>query len=192
MRLLEALSEFYNRPWVDLDGFVARAELLKMIPTSVARETGAVPVREDRDRMGKKLLFCAMLQPDDLAAVDKLMFTVDHVVKPMVSFDPHIQELIDYHYHDPMATSFASYNGRDAIAIAEDTSPDSLEHLFPSGDMQAAGGSEAEYWVDDGGLEFSLDASVDPRIYVKYLVELLLKKGILTEQDVKDLVRKKY
>ena len=189
-QLLQVLAEYFDCPAVDLSTYNIEPRLIEMLSPETARGLGALPVREGRDAAGRYILYVAMRQPDDLQAVDQLAFAANCAVQPMVALDGSLNQAVEYFYQGT-PESFATFDGRERVLSFEETSPDNLEHFYSQFDDEPRRGT-----VPPGGSADDLDEpvvelsdAVDPRTYLKFLIRVLLKKGILTRQDVSDLLR---
>ena len=191
-QLLLALAEYFDCPSIDLSTYNIEPHLIEMLTPEMARGVGALPVREGRDAGGRKLLYVAMRQPDDLRAVDQLAFATNYAIQPMVALDGSLNEAVEYFYQGTSET-FATFDGRERLLSFEETSPDTLDHFYSEFDDTPPPApptpppSESD---DVDAMIIELSDSVDPRTYLKFLIKMLLRKGILTREDVSDLLRK--
>jgi hypothetical protein len=191
-QLLQVLAEYFNCPAVDLSTYNVEPHLIESVTPEIARGIGALPVREGRDTGGRRVLYVAMRQPDDLLAVDHLAFATNCAIQPMVALDGSLSEAVDYFYQDSATAGLPTFDGRERVLNFEETSPENLEHFYESfSDDPLPGRDLALSLPEDGDDELTLDFApgIEARTYLKFLIKLLVRKGILTREDVRDLLK---
>ena len=106
--LLAAITEVAGVPYQDCSKIDPPAEVLRVIPVSVARRDLAVPVRFD----GKSLVV-AMAKPQNVQILDELQFKTGLKIVPRFAFQEEIAAAIERLYPAPAATA-------ETIQVADD------------------------------------------------------------------------
>lgn len=96
----QALSEFFDFEFVELDNLEMGQSVHELIPESVARECQVFPVAEIDG-----VLFLASANPEDLDVQEKLRFILNRDLKLLVTTPKTIAKLINQHYGQIQAES---------------------------------------------------------------------------------------
>jgi len=194
-QLIKALSEYFRVPPIDISSQQIDPKILELISEELAKKIGALPVQIDNDAAGKRVLYVVMKQPDDLASIDQLTFATNFKIQPMVTADKPLDDAIEYFYSGG-GSSFASYDGRDTVLSFEETSPETFDHLYSPQSVQSPEITAVGDTLDErsrssswDAMDIQFDPNVDAKIYLKFLIKLLVKKGIIKEEDFAELVR---
>ena len=189
-QFLGLLSEHFRCPPVDLSTYSIERHLIELIRPELAREAGVLPIME-KTAGGRKVLYVAMRQPDNLTALDQVSFSTDHDIQPMVALDASLTEAIEYFYQDLDASVFASFDGREQVLGFEETSPDTLDHLYPGlSASELAEESMLTGAIDvDDDMKINFSTEVDAKTYLKFLIKLLLRKGVITKDDMAGILK---
>lgn len=191
-QLLRALSDYFNCQHVDLSTYNVDLDLIRKVKPAMARRIKALPVQEDLDGNGRRILFVAMRQPDDLVSQDQLVFATNSAIIPMVALDNALNDALDYFYQDGENMAIPTYDGRDKILDYQQTSPDSLDHLYENMNVvpeeQRYQRSNKKASLED--LHVELAQEVDAKTYLKFLIKILLKKGLIEPEDIPDLIKR--
>ncbi|HAT72991.1 MAG TPA: type II secretion system protein GspE [Elusimicrobia bacterium] len=91
--LLSFLSKQFGIEFVDLRGFEAKAEILKIIPENIARRYGLIAVDKSENR-----LKVAMEDPLNIVVLDDLKMMTGYDIKPVFGSESDITAAIDKNY----------------------------------------------------------------------------------------------
>jgi type IV pilus assembly protein PilB len=91
--LVEALEEVSHVPYLDCSSIQCDRAALQSIPKSAALRLGALPVEMDQSRM-----IVAMVEPQNVATIDELRFTVGKNIVPRFGFRAEILSAIVRNY----------------------------------------------------------------------------------------------
>src|SRR5689334_12793788 len=91
--LTNFLSKQYGVPAISLTDFDVDADVIKLVPRSIAEKHQVVPV----NRAGSSLII-AMSDPSNIFAIDEIKFQTGYNVEPVVASEPSIREAIERYY----------------------------------------------------------------------------------------------
>jgi type IV pilus assembly protein PilB len=91
--ILQALADYFNLPFVDLDTYLIDEKVVKMIPEEMARRHTLIPLF----KIGETLTV-AMVNPLDIHALDEVKNKVKSDVEMAISTEAKILKAIDQHY----------------------------------------------------------------------------------------------
>ncbi len=94
--LLSALAEVSGVEYVDANTLDPPAEILEIIPGTLARRCRAIPIRRD-----DKTAVVLMVQPQNLQLLDELRFKTGLKIEPRLGFQSEVQAAIDRLYGIP-------------------------------------------------------------------------------------------
>ena len=152
-RLLDFLAEQMELKRIDLDTIVIPESVVKLIPVAKALELSIVPVGT-KEVGGNKVLFVAMADPTNIAAIDELKFIAGCQVKAAVAPE------------DAVIRTIKKLYGIDVPS--------------PSG-KSAAPSAEAKPTAETGGSKKGGKSTEDK---LKELVKILVEKKILDRDDL--------
>jgi type IV pilus assembly protein PilB len=95
-RLLQAVADYLNLEFVDLDGFDFNGALIRAVPTSVARMYGVVPVAVT----GNLVTLAAMDPYNPIQLVEELSFVLGKDVQLVVALPKQIEAVIGRFYNE--------------------------------------------------------------------------------------------
>ncbi len=91
--LITALEEVSRVPYLDCTANTCEAEVLQLIPKSMAVRLGVLPIRMDNTRM-----VVAMAEPQNITTIDELRFTSGKDISPRFGFKAEIEGAIERNY----------------------------------------------------------------------------------------------
>ncbi len=91
--LVSALSKQLGVPEADLNTFKIEPESLRLVPESLARKYGVMPLS-----MNKGYLVVAMSDPTDIMAIEALSAQTKMRIRPMIALAEDIQKALDRNY----------------------------------------------------------------------------------------------
>jgi type IV pilus assembly protein PilB len=91
--ILQALADYFNLPFVDLDTYLIDEKVVKMIPEEMARRHTLIPLFKIGETMT-----VAMVNPLDIHALDEVKNKVKSDVEMAISTEVKIIKAIDQHY----------------------------------------------------------------------------------------------
>ena len=154
--LIASLSKQHNVPGVDLNTVDIDENVLKLIPTTIATKYELIPL----SRTGK-IITVAMVNPDDIFALEDIKFSTGFEVQPVIASEMAIRAALEKHYE-----------GQDLLQKVEkeleETLNEEVEVVGIAGDVTGTSDDE------EGG---DLAAEVDSGPIVK-LVNTVIQKGV--------------
>ncbi|HEY4562888.1 MAG TPA: ATPase, T2SS/T4P/T4SS family, partial [Thermoanaerobaculia bacterium] len=115
-QLVEALSQHFNVPSVDLNGVEIEEAVLKIIPADLARKYTILPVTKTG-----ATITVAMIDPTNVFAMDDVKFMTGYRVEPVVASETGIRLAIDRYY--------GSTHAIELKKVMEDLSEESTSDL---------------------------------------------------------------
>ncbi len=91
--VMRAMAEHHKLDYIDLSEVSIPANIIELVPESVARENGILPMAEEDDA-----LVVIMSDPLDLETIEKLRFILNRRVDVALAPDEAIQEAINRYY----------------------------------------------------------------------------------------------
>jgi type IV pilus assembly protein PilB len=91
--VMRAMAEHHKLDYVDLSEVTIPEKIIELVPESVARENGILPMAEDDDA-----LVVLMSDPLDIETIEKLRFILNRRVDVALAPDEAIQEAINHYY----------------------------------------------------------------------------------------------
>lgn len=153
--LISTLSKQHNVPGVDLNTVEIDESVLKLIPSTIATKYELIPI----SRTGK-MLTVAMVNPDDIFALEDIKFSTGFEVQPVIASEMAIRAALEKHYE-----------GQDLLQKVEKELEETLDE-----EVEVVGGSEVSVATDEEeGTD--LAAQVDSGPVVK-LVNSIIQKGV--------------
>lgn len=201
--LVKALSKLLALPSVDVGGLTVPRAVIDYVPVKTAERFHLIPINviePTRDGSGpaRRTLVVAMSDPTNLAAVDEVQFTSGCDVRTVVSGDGAIERAIKVYYHgiSPEEASRAAGHGPNL-----DTDEQSWE-IVSSGNVRSVNLGDSAVVPRDEPDEFGSITSSDLQPIpaeeapqemlrrVNALLRVLIKKGILTEEEIAEELEK--
>jgi type IV pilus assembly protein PilB len=153
-QLVDALSQHFKVPAVDLNGMDIDEAVLKIIPADLARKYTILPV----SKTGATITV-AMIDPTNVFAMDDVKFMTGYRVEPVVASESGIRVAIDRYY--------GSTHAIELKKVMEDLSDDA-----------AAGGTDLELMEEDQELDMAALEEESEQAPVVKLVNLVLTDAI--------------
>jgi hypothetical protein len=163
-QLLKALSNQLKLPAVDLKKFRISPNVLKILPYDVVKKLSVIPLGI-KDEGGKKFLYVAMSDPTDTEAISQIEFISKLPVRPVISTDSAIQRAIRYYYEGD-SEAFQDY--KTQVVFTE------RDRVLTERLMEENEDLVKKYPVEK---------------LVQALFKLLLKKKIITEDELKEFLK---
>ena len=91
--VMRAMAEHHKLDYVDLSEVSIPENIIELVPESVARENGILPMSDDEDS-----LVVIMSDPLDIETIEKLRFILNRRVDVALAPDEAIQEAINRYY----------------------------------------------------------------------------------------------
>jgi len=92
-QLLEGLSKTLRAPVADLDKLTISQEVLNAFPADLAQKHKVIPIEESKGR-----LHLAMVEPNNLAAIDEITFITGKTLKTYVASELRLTYLLEEYY----------------------------------------------------------------------------------------------
>jgi type IV pilus assembly protein PilB len=163
-QLLKALSNQLKLPAVDLKRFRIPPGVLKVIPYETAKKLSVIPLGIKEDG-GKKFLYLAMSDPTDTEAISQIEFISKLPVRPVISTESAIQRAIKYYYE---GDSEAFQDFKTQVVFTERDRVITEKLMEQNNDLMK---------------KYPLEKIVNA------IFNLLIKKKIITEDELKELLK---
>mgnify|MGYP003880991227 CR=1 FL=1 len=163
-QLLKALSNQLKLPAVDLKRFRIPPGVLKVIPYETAKKLSVIPLGI-KEEGGKKFLYLAMSDPTDTEAISQIEFISKLAVRPVISTDSAIQRAIKYYYE---GDSEAFQDFKTQVVFTERDKVLTEKLMEQNNDLMK---------------KYPLEKIVNA------LFNLLIKKKIITEDELKEFLK---
>ena len=183
--LVRALGEYFGCPYTILRGKRIPRDALETISAATARKLKALPLKIEQTQDGKKKLYVAMRNPKDLPAIEHIRLITGYEVQPVVALDPDIEEAIEMNYSEEIA------HRPEPLTLDEDLLASAPGQVFYTDESQLEPHEltkKAERKLEDTGITLHLDPNIDTRVYLTYLIKLLIKYGVLSKDDFEGLI----
>jgi type IV pilus assembly protein PilB len=168
--LATILSFQLNVPIVDLKQFNIQPEAIQLVPENVAREHGVLPLAIEGDT-----LTVAMLEPQDLQALDTLAAVTHKRIKPLIPLHGGISEGINSNYK---LTSQIERQAAEASRVAAATARAVPEPLMtPEAIAQAPIVKAVEMLIHQAIKDRASDVHIEPQeneVRVRYRIDGIL------------------
>lgn len=177
--LCKVLSKFLNVPHVELAQIRINPAALQRVPKRLAERYGLIPIEIQGD-LPRATLLIAMIDPTNLVAIDEVAFTSGCKVKPVVATHSEIEKSIRRHYGDERV-----------VDVFFESPVQNLSAPNHFGDLDQL--VQQPNQVKEKSKPPLLDKTPEP-INLKMvsldkltrsLLSLLLKKGFITEAELK-------
>ncbi len=151
-QLISILSKQYNVPGVDLSTMDIEDGILKLIPSNIATKYELIPL----SRIGKTLTV-AMVNPDDIFALEDIKFSTGFEVQPVVTTEISIRNALE-----------KFYEGQDLLQRVEKE----MEAVEEEVEVVEAGDKEAD---EDEMSDLAAEIGSGP---IVKLVNTIITKGV--------------
>jgi len=151
-QLISILSKQYNVPGVDLSTMDIEDGVLKLIPSNIATKYELIPL----SRIGKTLTV-AMVNPDDIFALEDIKFSTGFEVQPVVTTEISIRNALE-----------KFYEGQDLLQSVEKE----MEAVEEEVEVVEAGDKEAD---EDEMSDIAAEIGSGP---IVKLVNTIITKGV--------------
>lgn len=151
-QLISILSKQYNVPGVDLSTMDIEDGVLKLIPSNIATKYELIPL----SRIGKTLTV-AMVNPDDIFALEDIKFSTGFEVQPVVTTEISIRNALE-----------KFYEGQDLLQSVEKE----MEAVEEEVEVVEAGDKEAD---EDEMSDLAAEIGSGP---IVKLVNTIITKGV--------------
>ena len=189
--LIPVLSEQLGCQSIDLSGREIHPDVIGLIPGDVAIKYACLPVARKAGAGTPDVFYVAMEDPTNLIALDDVTFRTGCTVRPLLAGSVQLRHAL--------STCYASGPVEYPVVLEVDS-----EAAMPQGGLDANDGLAQEIWLDevDGSpLSPGETCSAPPsdagssggfpdRRTLQALIRLLLRKGILTPEELAAEVQK--
>lgn len=186
--MAKALSSQMKIPNVNLRTTDIPMDVYEVIPAEKAKKLGVIPVMMKKEG-AKKLLYLAMSDPTNLAAIDEIQFLTGNIVKPVIAMDSQIVAAIDRYYFgnmDEMGGEGAPPGAIDSVHMRMAREKASRE---PAPEMEITRGATSYSDGASAAPEAPLDLAggdpgrPKPSKEMLALLRLLSRKGLITKEE---------
>lgn len=164
--ILESLSAQLRLPSADFRKLSVSPKAIKALPFQIAEKYIVIPVAL-KEEMGKKTVILAMSDPTNLNVISEIEFQTSVRVRPVVGAESSIIKAIDRYYREKNFKSDYGAENRVAPSLVDET-----EEMV----VLAEGDERSVSMADLGAL-------------TKALVKVLVRKGVLSEEELEDALR---
>lgn len=162
--LLKYLGKQFNIPCVDLTKYKLHPQKFTHISPEMGKKYQVLPL-EERDHGGRKYLFLAMIEPENMLAIEEIEFLTGYTIKPVIATDAQITAAISKYYEGDSWVEIPPLKEK-----VETVNPQDIERMH-----------------DDDQIErMETDKRVGPmekNVEMMAMFRLLLKKGIFTKDE---------
>ena len=167
--ILKCLSAQLRLPSADFHKLNVSPKALQAVPFSIAEKYNVIPVAL-KEELGKKTVILAMSDPTNLDTISEIEFQTGVRVRPVVGAESSITKAIEQYYRDQNFKSGYGFEKRLGLADADETE---------------------EMVIFSGGEERTVSTAgkADPEALTKALIKVLVRKGVLSEEELEDALR---
>lgn len=165
------LGKQLKQKCVSFDDIQISPDILKLVDLETARKYNVIPVE-----LNNKVLTIAISDPLDLNTLDELGFRLGLKIKPVLAIDSGIKKAISRFYEGISNKNLRSKNKTGNTAE---------EHNIINADIATPHLQLSE------GVFHKREDVIAPGIMVETLVEILIEKGLLTEEELMNKIREK-
>lgn len=202
--LVRVLAGQLRLPVARIRGKSVNSEVLELVPVELAEKYRCLPLFL-REEGAAKVLFLAMEDPSDLQALDELSFHIGEKLRPVLVAPTELEDALARHYHGtalmgpadalpPVHVSQPSQPDPEESETAPDLPP--LDPLLDTGQEPLAFGSLPAMALDPNVAPASEEPSshepsqsLEPRVILRALAQLLVEKGIITRDEFAERLR---
>ena len=190
-KLLAALRYHLRVPAMELENRDIPEDVRDTIPPGLARKYHAVPIRIKDDSSGKMNILFAMSNPLDMNAIEELEFATGMKVVPVLAKDSQIQALIRRYYEVDAKISQEKkpVTERPVTTKPHQGAPGELNIDWEK-ELNSIPSLRTFGWDKDSAAFEITEQSEEMKILFS-LMDLLLKKGLVTEEEL-ERIRSQY
>ena len=181
--LVAALDERLDLERFDASTADVEADAIREIPHDQASRFKLLPIRLDRSASGDRLLMVAMADPLDAQAIEEIEFATGCRVVPLIARPSELVEAIRNHYRHVVTKVIPRQGGSRQAGNRQAGSQGGRRHP-----RQPFGGN-----LSDGELRTKpvrrIQQEASPSHRVDALVALLIRKGIVTQEEYEEQLR---
>jgi len=176
--VMRAMAEHHNLDYVDLSEVTIPEEIIELVPESLARENGILPMAIDDDS-----LVVIMSDPLDIETIEKLRFILNRRVEIALAPEENIQEAINRYY--------GQVEGESADSMLQEFTDTAIDFTETEGETAKAGETIDEnsapivrlvhLMISEAVQLRASDIHVEPfedRVRIRYRID-----GVLVERD---------
>jgi hypothetical protein len=190
-KLLAALRYHLRVPAMDLENRDIPKNALTIMPPSLARKYHAIPVQLKEESPGKKNLLVAMSNPMDVNAIEEIEFAAGIKVVPVLAKDSQIHALIRRYYEeDSSFTEEATAEPKKPETTHEKPGKPGELNIDWKEELDSIPSLKAFGW-DKESASFEMTEQSEEMKMLFGLMNLLMKKGLVTEEELEE-IRSRY
>lgn len=176
--VMRAMAEFHKLDYVDLSEVSIPEQIIELVPESVARENGILPMAEEDDS-----LVVIMSDPLDIETIEKLRFILNRRVEVALAPEESIKEAINRYY--------GQVEGESADSMLQEFTDTAIDFTETEGEAAQAGEVVDEnsapivklvhLMISEAVQLRASDIHVEPfedRVRIRYRID-----GVLVERD---------
>lgn len=176
--VMQAMAEHNKLDYIDLTEVSIPEHIIELVPESVARENGILPMSEDDDS-----LVVIMSDPLDIETIEKLRFILNRRVDVALAPEGNIQEAINKYY--------GQQEGESADSMLQEFTDTAIDFTETEGETSEAGEAVDEnsapvvrlvhLMISEAVQLRASDIHVEPfeeRVRIRYRID-----GVLVERD---------
>jgi hypothetical protein len=186
-KLLAALRYHLKVPAMDLENRDIPENIITIVPSSLARKYHAVPIQIKEGTSGKRNLLLAMSNPMDVSAIEEIEFATGIKVVPVLAKDSQIHVMIRRYYEEdskiPEEKKPAPKNTE--TAKSRQSKPGDLNINWEE-ELDSVPSIKAFGWDRDSS-SFEMTEQSEEMKMLFGLMELLVKKGLVTKEELDDM-----
>jgi len=174
--VMAAVAEFHNLQFIDLSNREIPKSIIELVPESVARENGVLPLELDGN-----VLKLITSDPSNYDAIQKLTFILNKDVVPVLADSEQIREAINRHYGQTEAESMDSMLVEFTDTAIDFTQTESASQMANADDSDSPVVKLCNMIIQEGIAHRASDIHIEPfadRVRVRYRID-----GVLVERD---------
>ena len=171
INLLKFLSDQLKFECADLTKVHFVREVYSLISTEIARKYHVIPLTT-KESGGKKYLFLAMSDTNNMLAIEEIEFLTNHRVKPIIATDSQIDNAIEHFYDEKTWVQIEPLTDK-IKTFDRDESNMEVFHEVPMKER-----------VQEEAKKKKEPIEKDPQLLA--LIRVLVKKGIFTREEYVD------
>jgi hypothetical protein len=187
-KLLAALRYHLKVPTMELENRDIPEDILNTMPSNLVRKHHAVPVQIKKDPSGKNTLLLAMSNPMDINAIEEIEFATGIKVVPVLAKDSQIHALIRRYYEEDtnIPRGEKPPPKKQDIANARQKAPGELDIDWRE-EIDSIPSLKTYGWDKDSAAFELTEQSEEMRMLFD-LMDLLVKKGLVTEDELEKIL----
>jgi type IV pilus assembly protein PilB len=167
--ILKCLSAQLRLPSADFRKLKVSPKAIRTIALSIAEKYNVIPVAL-KEELGKKTVILAMSDPTNLDTICDIEFQSGVRVRPVVATESSITQAIDRYYREKNFQSEVGFEKRLDLSAVDDNE---------------------EMVILSRGTERNVRAAdrTDPGALARALVKVLVRKGLLSQEELEEALR---